>query len=658
MKRIYTLTLAFLTCMSFVRADNYSGFCGDNLTWMLDLETKTLIIEGYGKMTSTPWVSYPYNTYIANVQLPEGLENIPVNSFSDCQALTSISIPNSVTSIGEMAFFGCTSLVSATIGNGITSFEEYGAFSGCISLTSVTIGSSVTNIESSTFQGCPVNEIHYTGTIQEWCEKPWSPTDISSSYDLYLQDVKATDVIIPDNITSIGQFVFRECTSLTSVIIGNNVTSIGFYAFHNCTNLTIVTISNSVTSIEDYAFNSCFGLTSVTIGSNVTNIGLGAFSDCNSLASISVDDGNHNFSSQEGVLFNKEKTTLIQYPASKQGEYTIPNSVTNIRGNAFEGCSGLTSVTIPSSVTSIESYAFSGCISLTSIDIPNSVTSVGYRAFWDCTGLTSPVYNDHVFAYMPLSFSGIYALPDGIKSIAGAAFSYCNNLTSVNIPNSVTSIGSQAFGHCGGLTSVAIPNSVTSIGSYAFYCSGLTTITIPNSITSIEVGVFDGCTSLTHVIIPNSVQSIKSCAFQGCSNLTSIELPNSVTSIEGYAFNNCYGVTSVTIASSVISIGEMAFQHCNNLKSMTCYATTPPKLGSDVFYNVHCPSIPLYVPIGSVDAYKAADQWKDFGSILPISEAIEDTHVNSGKPVKVLMEGQVYILRGDHVYNTEGKMVK
>ena len=160
--------------------------------------------------------------------------------------------------------------------------------------------------------------------------------------------------------------------------------------------------------------------------------------------------------------------------------------------------SSITSVTIGTGVTSIGSYAFYECYGLTSVTIPNSVTYIGDGAFLYCTGLTYPVYNAHVFAYMPTSYSGVYTIPDGIESIAGFAFIDCSGLTSVTIPNSVTSIGNAAFYECYGLTSVTIPNSVTSIGDGAFDgCSGLTSVSIGNSVTSIGRDAFRYCYSLT-----------------------------------------------------------------------------------------------------------------------------------------------------------------
>ena len=283
-------------------------------------------------------------------------------------------------------------------------------------------------------------------------------------------DVKK--IVIEDGVTSIGNWVFSDCSGLISITIPNSVTSIGDFAFYYCTSLTSITIPDNVTSIGEAAFGNCNSLPSITIPDGVTSIGNYAFSFCQKLASV-----------------------------------TIPDSVTIIGERAFSDCSSLTSITIPDSVTSIEYYAFSDCSSLTSLTIPNSVTSIGDSAFNACSSLTS------------------LTIPNSVTSIGEGAFYACSSLTSITIPNSVTSIGEGAFYACSSLTSITIPDSVTRIGDYAFKnCSNLTSITIPDSVTSIGYATFAGCSSLTSITIPDSVTSIGESAFSNCSSLQTISL--------------------------------------------------------------------------------------------------------------------------------------
>jgi len=283
-------------------------------------------------------------------------------------------------------------------------------------------------------------------------------------------------------VTGIGSWAFWDCTSLTSVTIPDSVTSIGDFVFHSCSGLTSVTIGNSVTNFGEGAFLLCGSLASVTIPDSVTSIGGGAFIGCSSLTSIEAGKSNKEYSSEDGVLFNRNKTHLIQFPRGKSRHYSIPNSVTTIERFAFLWCSSLTSITIPNSVISIKGSAFENCRNLTSVTIPDSVTSIGDIAFGACSSLTS------------------VTIGNSVTSIGDWAFYTCSSLTSVTIGNSVTSIGERAFLYCGRLTSVTIPDSVTSIGNKAFgFCSSLRSVTILDSVTSIGNKAFEGCTSLKRI---------------------------------------------------------------------------------------------------------------------------------------------------------------
>lgn len=260
-------------------------------------------------------------------------------------------------------------------------------------------------------------------------------------------------VVIANSVTTIEEDAFSDCVSLTSISLPNSVTHIGEYAFEDCSSLSAIIIPNSISEIEREAFRDCSSLASVNIPSSVMFLGDYAFEGCTSLQNINVDKSNKNYSSAEGVLYNKEATDLIFCPRGKKGEYTIPNSVTTIEDYAFKDCSSLTAINISCSMTSIGYGTFSGCSSLSSINIPNSVTEIG-----------------------------------------GEAFEGCSSLISVTLPNSITEIGWHTFAGCVSLTSVTLPNSIAKIGVRVFYgCTSLTSIIIPNTVTIIDTEAFDMC---------------------------------------------------------------------------------------------------------------------------------------------------------------------
>ena len=434
---------------------------------------------------------------------------------------TNLIIPYSidgciVTHISDRAFTGCSSLTNVTIPDSVTSIGM-DAFRWT-SLTNVTIPDSVTSIGHSAFSGCS----------------------------------SLISITIPDSVTSINAFAFSDCSSLTSIIIPDSVTYISLGAFEDCSSLTSVNIPDSVTSIEQQAFLGCSSLISITIPDSVTSIGIDTFMGCTSLTEIYVDKNSTNYSSIDGVLFDKNIKTIVFFPAGKQNKnYVIPNSVKSIGRSAFACCTNLTSITIPNSVTSIGNYAFYYCSSLTNVTIPDSITSIDYGAFEGCSSLTN------------------IKIPDSVTNIGNSTFEGCSSLTSINIPNSVTSIGNSTFEGCSSLTSINILNNVTSIGDRAFKnCTNLSTITIGNGVISIDYSAFEGCSSLTSINIPNSVTSIGDRTFKNCTNLKSITIGNGVISIDYSTFEGCSSLTSIIIPDGVKSIGNSAFYECTTLESI------------------------------------------------------------------------------------------
>ena len=366
-------------------------------SWILPLLLLTLpaVVEAQfnyttnnGTITITKYIGSD-----AAVTIPDSINGLPVTSigalaFQAITSVASVTIPDTVTIIGNDAFDSCTGLTNIAIPNRVVNVGS-GAFGGCTSLISVTIGESVTNI---------------------------------------------------------GDGAFVSCTSLTRVTFPNSVISIGSDVFRNCYNVTGVIIPNSVTSIGDSVFNWCLSLTNVLIPNSVTNIGGGVFYYCTNLSAITVDALSSSYGSVDGVLFNKDQTTLIQYPGGKTGNYTVPNSVAKIESLAFANCVGLTSVAIPDSVTSIEYRVFDSCTSLTNVTLGHYVANIGSSAFSGCTSLT------HV------------TIPDSVINIGSFSFTSCSSLTSVIIGSGVASIGEYAFYNCTSLTGVYFRGDAPSIG--------------------------------------------------------------------------------------------------------------------------------------------------------------------------------------------------
>ncbi len=367
-------------------------------------------------------------------------------AFDSCTGLTSFAIPESVTSIGSSAFSGCTSLTSIEIPDGVTSIGNV-AFSGCNALTIYCEATSepdgwgswrqyTSSYNYGSYYGgknCPVVWNYKSGEI---ADDGYIYTVIGG-IRYALKDGKATvsrqPISISASITIPANVTYKEQSY--------SVTSIEGYAFYGCIGLTSITIPDSVTNIGDCAFYGCIGLTSITIPDSVTTIGYEAFFGCSLLTSINVDENNPKYCSKDGIVFSKDKTMLVYYPAGKKNSsYFIPDSVTSIGSYAFDGCGALKTVTFNenSQLNTIRRYAFYGCSTLTSITIPDGVTSIGDFAFHSCTSLET------------VTFGGNSQL----EVIGISAFYGCSTLTSIIIPNSVTNIGREAFDRCDGLGTI------------------------------------------------------------------------------------------------------------------------------------------------------------------------------------------------------------
>ncbi|MGN0468357.1 MAG: leucine-rich repeat domain-containing protein, partial [Acutalibacteraceae bacterium] len=291
---------------------------------------------------------------------------------------------------------------------------------------------------------------------------PYAAYKVDKDENGYDERVKA--VVIEDGVTSIGRYAFYGFESLASVTIAESVTSIGISAFSGCDSLTSVTIPDSVTSIGSWAFYNCSSLTGITIPDSVTSIGDYAFGDCNSLKEINVSDENTAYSSENGVLFNKAKTVLIQYPEEKEEtEYTIPDNVRSIGYEAFSSCNRLTNVIISDGVTTINDYAFSNCSNLVNVKLSNTLTYLGENAFGGCSSLKN------------------IEIPESLAKIGYWIFADCTSLESVTLPETLEFVGTGSFAGCSALKEINIPVSAQYISNQAFVnCDNLEKITVNN----------------------------------------------------------------------------------------------------------------------------------------------------------------------------------
>ena len=436
-------------------------------------------------------------------------------------------------------------------------------------------------------------------------------------------------VTIPGSINGltvrcIGSNAFYSCNALVGITIPSSVTNIGDCAFQNCASLKAVTIPDSVTSIGVSAFSGCSSVTNIAIGNGLTRIGSNGFYSCSSLTSITVETNNPAYSSVDGVLFNKNKTTLVQYPGNRNGDFTVPSSVTNIGNYAFQNCLNLRGLFFQSNAPVLGISVFLGVNDATIYYLPGTsgwgATLGGLPAM--ILPISYSIKDGSVTITVNSGASGVLFLPSMIndlpvRRIGDGTFQMCTNITSVTIPDNVISISDYAFCNCSKLTNFLFGLGVTNIGSYAFgSCSRLTNALIPSSVTSIGSGAFYGCTSLTNVTIPSSVINIGSTAFAYC-NLTNVTIPGSVTSIGDGPFMGCSSLTSInvetnnpaycsangvlfnndlttlvqypagitgiyTILDSVTSIGRWAFYSCSSLANIAIPGSVT-NIGSSAF---------------------------------------------------------------------------
>ncbi len=621
--------------------------------------------------------AFSENTSLISVIIPDSVTAIGSSAFYGCSSLAAIDLPDSVTSIGDQAFEGCASLTSVIIPDNVT-YIGYSAFANCSALVSVTIGAGLDDRYGfefySLFSGCrSLNSIYVSEQNAYYCDIDGVLFNKDKTQLNQYPFARQGAYTIPDSVIDMHPYAFYDCNSLTSVTVPDSMTY-GFLDgsyFERCSALTAIyvgeqnvdycdidgvlfskdrtqlirypgakpgayDIPDSVTTVKDGAFSNCLLLTSLTIGKNLTSIDIyhgsyldTPFSGCSSLTAIYVSEQNEYYCDIDGVLFNKEKTRLEQYPYAKQGPFTIPDSVISYLNEElgegygdlnFSGCTGLTELTIPANINSF--FGLSTCPALTAIHVDDANPDI-----CDIDGVLFNKDQTELKQYPP-GRKGAYTIPDGVTTLAYQSFANSILLSSLTIPDSVTTIKDQALINCTGLSSMTIGNGITTVEGSMFYggssvtsvtvsgsgsCiltswafpslksltvrdgtteieanafSGLASVesvSIPDSVTKIGGGAFSGWSSLAAIDLPDRLTSIGGSAFSGCSALTEIDLPESVTSIAGGAFSNCSALASMDIPDGVTSIGNNTFSYCSSLTSIAL-PNQITAIGNDVFH--------------------------------------------------------------------------
>ena len=553
---------------------------------------------------------YAHNLYLGeelltNLIIPDNVSSVSAEAFAYCNSLTSVTVPENVIELRIRAFDNCNNLAHVTInsnsvmssggikgifganvseyiiGNSVTTIGN-SAFYDCTGMTSVTIGNGVSNIANSAFANCSgLNEVHISD-LATWCNITFEnllANPLYTAHNLYLNDDIVSDLIIPENVTSIGNYAFNGCTCIVSLTVSKSVTNIGNSVFDNCNNLMSVIWCPKTLTDYSSASNAPFY--------NIRN-------QINSF-----------------ILGNEVRTipAFLCYGMSNIMSVIFPNSVKNIGGNAFDGCSNIDSLIIDS-----------------------NIQSIGLGAFTHCPNLRVLTLNSNIIAnesYLSNKFGpnlSMCIFGDSVTSIGAYAF-FESSLGTIEIGKNVASIGDWAFYNCA--NGLVIIHSEQLLNSRYWMGKKVTHYFIGDEIVNIGSHVFQQNEQLMSVSIGNSVVNIGDYAFSMCFNLQYVSIPNSVTNIGEGVFSDCRKLNSIVIPENVTSVGNFAFAGCSGLQSITSKATTPPTIiGNNVFTQVD-KTIPLFVPAESINLYKAANGWGDFTNIFALSATIANvTSVN------------------------------
>ena len=518
------------------------------------------------------FIAYPDGSYVENklksVKFGKGLKTIGNNAFYRNQKLTNIEFTGeNLTSIGSYAFYNCIALTELNLkGNGETVID-FRAFYCNDALKKISLA-GIKTIDNSAFEDCgDLNSVNFGEGL----------LSIGSCAFQNCRDLNSVN--FGEGLLSIGSYAFENCPNIETVCLPESLTTIGSEAFKDCSKLTSIDIPNKVTKLNDNTFANCTSLKNVSIGSGCTSISSTAFVGSNAIEKIIVAGGNANYSSVDGALLNKEKTSIILYPKSKSGEFVIPDTVTSISDHAFDNVPNLTKITIGANVKTIGARAFQNCNSLETVIFKDSDTikkTIGNYAFYKCPALSKVDFGNAVKSIGSYSFAvndsiKSIELPDSLESIGDGAF-FCNRkLTNIVFTGeNLTSIGSNAFQDCDSLTELNLKGNGETVIDYGAFCGNdaLKKISLAG-IKTINNYAFQNCVVLNSVNFGEGLLSIGSCAFLNCPNIETVSLPESLTTINNGAFKECSKLTSIDIPNKVTELNDITFANCTSLKNVS-----------------------------------------------------------------------------------------
>ncbi|MBQ2126079.1 MAG: leucine-rich repeat domain-containing protein, partial [Bacteroidaceae bacterium] len=474
----------------------------------------------------------------------------------------------SVKTIGDEAFLYCNSLASITFGNGI---ESVGSRAFASSIATVNIAD-----------------------LSAWCKINFENVEanpVSISEKLYLNGELVTDLVVPNDVTEIGSYVFYYCKALKSIIIPDNVTSIGKGAFGNCSKAEHLSLGDGLATIGDYAFYGCKNIVELVIPEGVESIGAGAFDGCIGVTVITLPST---------LLYVGEDAFLNVYSLDRLYISDIHKwcNIDFVNENSNPMCNA--------------DNIYIDNVAVTRLELPSGIKSIGNYAFYGASGVLDNGYEYNL------------VIPEGVTSIGNSAFESFK-MSAITLPSTLETIGNRAFSNCKNFHRVNIPQGVTTIGDEAFEFCYLHQIELPNSLTTIGAS-----------------------AFYNCSGLNCVEIPNSVTAIGASAFEGCLNLTDVTIGSNVRSIGNSAFSSCSKIANVTSHipGTQLFTLGNNVFDYTVTNNSTLYVRKGSSSYYKSQRYWSNFKNIVefePITvSAAGYATLYLGKAVEIPAGVEVY----------------